>query len=1362
MRSTLRIPLLIFLICTIQSFSQETIQFAPSMYGANSWKYSADLSEEDLYQYERLLYMSREDWDLFRADPRYNDAKVRQIYNDHKGKLSLKKGSGSSKSLSADNCDCWVEPDNSYTSSNVQDWPNCSGGGPGVDCWIGPINLPFNFCFFGQNFNQIYLTSKGTISFTPGYIDWTPSEFPNPTNTDTQYDHICGFWADFDFRATGELFYKVTDDAFYLNYVDVGYFANHDNLTNTFQIILAAEDSGILPGDNNVQFCYKDMQWAHGDVGGSGGFSGPTPANVGADRLTGPSHVQFGRFNLNNGNYNGPYGQAANQQDGVNWLDNKTLTFNTCITGANIPPLGTTAAPCDTIFMCQGQVYNLNMSFLSPEAGQSTTITTTQTGTGLTASATAGNTANLTASFTASASNIGTHNVTITATDNGAIPQSTVYNYVFVVLDVVPPTISISGELSICAGGETLLAATSGFDSYFWSTGCDTQECLVDDGGSVTVTGFTGSCVSTATVTIDATEYFIPTFVGGNGPISLCPGITQDVCLEDEWSSYFWEILPGYAGSIPNGVTTDAQCFQINGSNPGYYRVTVENEVGCQGVNIQQVVQIESFIDESNSELSGAYCSGLEPIEFIGGYSNPASGNLLIYCQDQSSAGWQGAYLSVALTHSNGTTETSIMTTNTGFQFFSLPITLGDTFVLTYVSNGNATLDANNFFWVVNCNGEIYQSPIGMSPGVIYEGTSSCQAQELNGTWTVSGPAGWSLTTTTSYNPISNGVESPNIFTPGDYGTYELCFTDPTCDLDYCYNFEYTESPQISLSTADDVLLCGGQSQFVSATVTDIGGTGEISWTGTGLNVSPNSLSAEAGGYSGYTTVTISASITNGCGTATDSFNINHQPNVPSVTLTDGVLCDGSTAILDPVNNANDNPSLSYTWSNSETSPTLTISTAGTYCVTVSNLCGSSNEICAEYLEAIAPSVSSITPQPLTPCTGDPVVAQIDVTNLGSAGTISWTGQGVVPFGNQQSAQVNASGSQYLNYSISATVENVCGSATTTFAVVYSPAIPTLNNNALYLCENSTVTIDPISSALDNSLIEYTWATGEVTPTLTVNVPGNYCVVASNTCASQNACVDVFAVSTANVEELEPQIIECDVESIILETDVPTGYSVEWTTGSTTPSIVVGESGEYCFTLTDIYGCSTQFVSCTEIIFGDYPLISSSLYDTLIICPNECDTIRLFPINATNYEWTSTCPQMVINNLNDGSAIICGSTIPLECEQSEILVTATASNICGTATNIFVMPPNPCGLFIPNVFTPNGDDKNRTFTIGGISNYPGSNLTIFDRWGNQIFFSESYNNTWGPRDLSSGTYYYVLELPFGNTRLIKGTFTVLN
>jgi len=73
---------------------------------------------------------------------------------------------------------------------------------------------------------------------------------------------------------------------------------------------------------------------------------------------------------------------------------------------------------------------------------------------------------------------------------------------------------------------------------------------------------------------------------------------------------------------------------------------------------------------------------------------------------------------------------------------------------------------------------------------------------------------------------------------------------------------------------------------------------------------------------------------------------------------------------------------------------------------------------------------------------------------------------------------------------------------------------------------------------------------------------------------------------------------------------------------------------------------------------------------------------------------------------------------------------------------------------IPTVFTPNGDGKNDTFTIPGILSFPGSQLLIFNRWGNEVYHSNNYQNTWGGDGLSEGTYYYVL-----NKKELTGNFT---
>ena len=85
---------------------------------------------------------------------------------------------------------------------------------------------------------------------------------------------------------------KRTNDAVYVNFVDVGYYNNQSDLTNSFQIIITYPGSGVLPDGNNAQLCYLDMNWSHGDVGGSNGCCGADPG-VACRRHNPPTPIQI-------------------------------------------------------------------------------------------------------------------------------------------------------------------------------------------------------------------------------------------------------------------------------------------------------------------------------------------------------------------------------------------------------------------------------------------------------------------------------------------------------------------------------------------------------------------------------------------------------------------------------------------------------------------------------------------------------------------------------------------------------------------------------------------------------------------------------------------------------------------------------------------------------------------------------------------------------------------------------------------------------------------------------------------------------------------------------------------------------------
>ncbi len=88
---------------------------------------------------------------------------------------------------------------------------------------------------------------------------------------------------------------------------------------------------------------------------------------------------------------------------------------------------------------------------------------------------------------------------------------------------------------------------------------------------------------------------------------------------------------------------------------------------------------------------------------------------------------------------------------------------------------------------------------------------------------------------------------------------------------------------------------------------------------------------------------------------------------------------------------------------------------------------------------------------------------------------------------------------------------------------------------------------------------------------------------------------------------------------------------------------------------------------------------------------------------------------------------------------------------------------------LPNVITPNDDNKNEFFVIKGIEEFSNARLEIFDRWGKLVFETDNYEaglssgnyeNAFNAKDLEDGTYFYVIDVENGECTQ-SGTLQVL-
>lgn len=327
-------------------------------------------------------------------------------------------------------CNCWIEPDSTWTLlDNGTDWA-AAGWNSGDDGSHGPIALPFEVGFYGDLYDQVFININGNVSFDTLCGTFSSTGFPV-----SGYPMVAPFWADADLRGVGEdvnqVHYKVTPSALYVSWSNVGYYNSNVGKLNSFQLIITNGADSAVPGGNNISFCYRDMQWTTGSAsGGFGGFGG-TPATVGANRGNGTAYLQVGRFDASGDAWDGPF----NGSDGVDWLDGRHFAFSTI--DENIPPFFS-SAECDTVEVEVGVSYHFMLVAHPGGAGQTLELQTScltlgdydHTSTGL-------NGAQLiTASFTPTAEELGLHTLFFEATTPDGL-VSTTNGYVKVLASTV-------------------------------------------------------------------------------------------------------------------------------------------------------------------------------------------------------------------------------------------------------------------------------------------------------------------------------------------------------------------------------------------------------------------------------------------------------------------------------------------------------------------------------------------------------------------------------------------------------------------------------------------------------------------------------------------------------------------------------------------------------------------------------------------------------------------------------------------------------------------------------------------------------------------------------------------------------------
>jgi hypothetical protein len=168
-------------------------------------------------------------------------------------------------------------------------------GGRTDDGSSNAVNVGFTLNFFGVTTSTVFVNCNGNITFNQPFSTFTPTAL-NSNNGGIPI--IAPYFADVDTRPAGSGVTMFGNDtlcgrnAFGVDWFNVGYFANHIDKLDTFQLILVdRSDTGV--GNFDIEFNYEQIRWETGDAsGGTNGFGGSSSA-VGYSNGTGNAGTFF-------------------------------------------------------------------------------------------------------------------------------------------------------------------------------------------------------------------------------------------------------------------------------------------------------------------------------------------------------------------------------------------------------------------------------------------------------------------------------------------------------------------------------------------------------------------------------------------------------------------------------------------------------------------------------------------------------------------------------------------------------------------------------------------------------------------------------------------------------------------------------------------------------------------------------------------------------------------------------------------------------------------------------------------------------------------------------------------------------------
>ncbi|HET6226656.1 MAG TPA: gliding motility-associated C-terminal domain-containing protein [Bacteroidia bacterium] len=370
------------------------------------------------------------------------------------------------------------------------------------------------------------------------------------------------------------------------------------------------------------------------------------------------------------------------------------------------------------------------------------------------------------------------------------------------------------------------------------------------------------------------------------------------------------------------------------------------------------------------------------------------------------------------------------------------------------------------------------------------------------------------------------------------------------------------------------------------------------------------------------------------------------------------------------------------------------------------------------------------------------------ILTASGANTYSWS-----PFQtltDSVGATVNSTPTTTTTYTVTGTDANTdCKS--NTMVTVKVNAVPVVMVDSASICTGETINLKATGA------YTYVWSPNKDINTTTeaeVNVHPSVTTTYTIIGTDKNGCKD----TTTTVLRVNPNPVItvtaaqiCPGDTAILTATGANSYvwSPDYRLSSTTSNPVSSYtqvSTNYIVKGTNTFGCSSTG-SAKVIVFPKPQAIieanpnPASIYDPTIRFTSHSS-------GAITWQWYFGDPINSESTKENNTFIY-----PKEMATYPVMLIVTNQYGCIDTTTLDVSIKDEFSIFVPNTFTPNNDDVNDVFFASGHGiDETQYHMWIFDRWGNMIWKSNTWGETWDGKANGGGklalidTYVWKIEV----------------